>query len=1011
MRCLVVLLAFVAFGACAVSKQAADQDILTKQQNVIQLLQNIGEDIPNQQLQELGINYDIVSNALQYQNPIIVKYYAGVVDAGLVQPKGTVFSSSNGQLRKELSLLYKILMGAKNYQTFLQTAAWARVNVNEGQFVKALIGAVLMRPDTQGIILPPLYEIFPQYHLDSRIIQEAQDIAIQKLGQDIPQQNINLIPVNYSALLDQEEQQLSYYTQDVGLASYYGYLNLVSFILGEEDQQQQQQQPLTQQQYQQQIVGEYLHQVGQGQQNIVGHGAKYLFLHQQLLAHYELNRLTNGLGPIQEITNYNSVQSLYHPHLRTLNGLEFPSRPENLQLQPQKNELIQYVSILEQRLMDAIESGHVITPQGIFLSLYQPQGVNILGSLIEGGGKSVNPRFYGSLQVAARKLLGNVPEVQNIWETPSVLELGQTAVHDPVFYKLYKRIMKLYNKYQESLPSYQWNDLILSGVTIQDVEISQLVTLFNDFFIDLNNAVPQFGQQQQQHQHQQQQQQAQQKILAQLKRLDHKPYQYQINVYSEQAVPNSVVRVFLGPKYDHKRQPISISQGRQYFVQLDQFIHNLQQGQNQILRNSQQAPGLSFDWPSVQEIQEGVQSGITSQGPFYITKPHQIFSFPARLSLPKGQPQGFPLQLLVVVSAPGPLNVPYGPVIPEDSLIYQNQQHQIVSPEQYQQLKQQQSQLPHVSGIQQNVEVLPENWVGQKSQIQYALAKMFGGQSSAQQLKLQYNQMQQGQQIPIPGYQALPYQRLHSGYSPIQQGFSSNWQKYGNQNIQHHVPLYQTVPGVQGVQGVQQPGVVGLQGVVQDVQGVVQDVQGIQQDVNGVRQVVSGVRQVVNGEQQRVSGVQQSVQGLQGMPQGIQQGAVHGVIPGMYSVHGAGQQQIGSHGQHNIPIAYNTQPIQGGWQSQFTSGIVGNVASGQLHAGGFQGIHAQQHTVQDQSVHEHYQNQPISDIIGGAISLDGKPLGFPLDRPLSVSALSVPNIFVKDVLVYHEGQTTNEIVQ
>lgn len=342
----------------------------------------------------------------------------------------------------------------------------------------------------------------------------------------------------------------------------------------DQQQQQQQQQPLTQQQYQQQIVGKYLQQGGQqDQQSTIAHGAQYLYLHQQLLAHYELNRLSNGLGPISEI-NYENVQALYQPHLRGLNGLEFAGRPENLQLQPQKNKLIQSVITLEQRLMDAIDSGNVITPQGAFLSLYQPQGMNILGDLIEGTGRSVNPRYYGSLQAAARKLLGNAPEAQNIWDyTPSALELGQTAVHDPAFYQLFKKVMNLYQQYQQSLPAYQYNDLVLPGVTIQNVDVSQLVTLFSDYYIDLDGVTGQSNQQQQQQQQDQQQEQ-QQNVKAYLKRLDHQPYQYKVMVHSEQNVPSAVVRVFLGPKYDYQGKPISISQSRHLFVQLDQFIQN-----------------------------------------------------------------------------------------------------------------------------------------------------------------------------------------------------------------------------------------------------------------------------------------------------------------------------------------------------------------------------------------------------------------------------------------------------
>ena len=113
------------------------------------------------------------------------------------------------------------------------------------------------------------------------------------------------------------------------------------------------------------------------------------------------------------------------------------------------------------------------------------------------------------------------------------------------------------------MPAYQYNDILLPGVTIQNVQISPLVTLFNDYYVDLEGtAQPQVDQQQQiQQQH----------IKAQVKRLDHKPYEYQITVQSEQNVPSVVVRVYLGPKYDHYGKPISISQHRHQFVELDQF--------------------------------------------------------------------------------------------------------------------------------------------------------------------------------------------------------------------------------------------------------------------------------------------------------------------------------------------------------------------------------------------------------------------------------------------------------
>lgn len=177
-------------------------------------------------------------------------------------------------------------------------------------------------------------------------------------------------------------------------------------------------------------------------------------------------------------------------------------------------------------------------------------------------------RYYGSLQAAARELLGNAPEVQNIYDyTPSVLELGQIAVRDPAFYQLYKKIIHLFKHYQYSLPAYQYNDVLLPGVNIQNVEMSQLVTFFNDYYVDLDCAAVQ-----PEEHHTDRHHESEHHIKGYLKRLDHKPYEYKINVQSERNIPGAVVRVYLGPKHDYEGKPISISEHRHKFVELDQFI-------------------------------------------------------------------------------------------------------------------------------------------------------------------------------------------------------------------------------------------------------------------------------------------------------------------------------------------------------------------------------------------------------------------------------------------------------
>lgn len=62
------------------------------------------------------------------------------------------------------------------------------------------------------------------------------------------------------------------------------------------------------------------------------------------------------------------------------------------------------------------------------------------------------------------------------------------------------------------------------------------------------------------------------------------------------------------------------------------FHFTVQQGQNVIARQSQQAPGQSFDYPSVQDIQQGVNDAVQAQNPFYITE--VIIFFPINNSQP-----------------------------------------------------------------------------------------------------------------------------------------------------------------------------------------------------------------------------------------------------------------------------------------------------------------------------------------------------------------------------------------
>ncbi|XP_033208627.1 hexamerin-like [Belonocnema kinseyi] len=908
----VVFLTLLALGAAVPQlpqQHAADQGLLQKQQDVIYILDNLIGEIRNDHFRAIGQTYDIEGNLQAYENPNLVKYFATAVKTGNVQPKGTVFSPAVNQLRQEFVLLTRIFLGAKDYSTFINTAAWARFYLNEGQFVKAFIFAVLQRPDLQGVILPPTYEILPHYYFDSRVIQEVQNIKSKGFKATNGEQ-VFYIPINYTSHLPASEHKIAYFTEDIGLNNYYEYLQQAAYML---PQLYYSHKTLSG------VFGPHFYE----NNDQIGYGARWYYLHQQLLAHYNLERLTNGLGPIDDL-EYNHFEIPFKPHLSFVNGLEFSGRSNGpIDVTTIRQNLYNYVRTLEKRLFDAIDSGYVSTTSGAFLSLYQPQGYNILGDLIQGTGRSINPRYYGSFVEASKFLLGGTPEFSNIWEyTPAAMDISSTTLRDPAFYVLFKRILGIYKHYQESLPAYQYNDVVLQGVQVQRIDISQLVTYFQDYIVNLENA----GFEGFSEKEQKTSKYGGMDIKGLLKRFDHQPYEYQIYVQSQRSISNAVVRVYLGPKFDHEGLPIDINTNRMDFVELDQFFYDLAEGQNVITRNSRQSSVHSADYPSVDEILHHVESAAHAQSPHFMFEPQQVYGFPSRLSLPKGTYGGFPFQLFVVISA-GKQPLHYGPIIPDYVNSYHSHSYQPVSSAEYEMIVQQPAKAGEGYTM---VEVIPdfeELGVGSNQ-----------GKFHWTELYNKYN-----------GYYAQP--------------------QWYHRQAEYPAYQYSTVSGKREMAG---QGSAGGRG-----SGLLKD-QGVYYG-----QVLSNEQGVHHGHSE-------------GLGAGYESGKYHSMYQG-HNGEGVNGQGQGVYGKGLYGQGYGKQ--QEVYSGAYPSGFYGYVSGIQTQA------------PHDELLQKYHQGLHISEVIGGAISLDGKPLGWPFDRQLGVSVWNAPNIFVSDVYIYHHDVPVTHSVE
>ena len=65
----------------------------------------------------------------------------------------------------------------RTYDDFLSVAVYSRDRMNPNLFIYALSVAILHRPDTKNLPIPPLSEIFPDKFMDGSVFSRAKEEA------------------------------------------------------------------------------------------------------------------------------------------------------------------------------------------------------------------------------------------------------------------------------------------------------------------------------------------------------------------------------------------------------------------------------------------------------------------------------------------------------------------------------------------------------------------------------------------------------------------------------------------------------------------------------------------------------------------------------------------------------------------------------------------------------------------------------------------------------------------
>ncbi|KAM7343703.1 phenoloxidase 2-like [Cochliomyia hominivorax] len=520
--------------------------------------------------------------------------------------------------RRIAGRLIDIFIGMRTVDDLQSVAVYVRDRVNPFLYNYSLSVALLHRPDTKNLDLPSLVQTFPEKYVDSKVFRQIREEAtVVSEGNRMP----IIIPRDYTASDLEPEHRLWYFREDMGLNIHHWHWHLI-------------------------------YPFEASDRSIVAkdrRGELFYYMHQQMIARYNLERFSNNLARVVRFNNFREpIREGYFPKLDSLVASRaWPPRFDNTKISDLRREMDQInldIADMERwrdRIIDAISQGFVIDESGNRIPLDERRGIDILGDVIESSILSPNRGLYGDLHNMGHVFISYAhdPDHRHL---ESVGIMGDAAVdmRDPVFFRWHAFIDDLFQQHKIRLPPYTLPQLQYDGVTIAGIQVvsdggrpNVLSTFWQQSDIDLSRGmdfVPRGN------------------VFARFTHLQYTPFTYTINVNNNSGAQRfGTVRIFLGPKTDERGQQMLFRDQRLFMIELDKFIVTLNPGQNTIRRRSTES--------SITVPFERTFRNLDANRPAAGSAEELEFNFcgcgwPQHMLLPKGLPEGMRCELFVMIS-------------------------------------------------------------------------------------------------------------------------------------------------------------------------------------------------------------------------------------------------------------------------------------------------------------------------------------------------------------------------
>ncbi|XP_046607726.1 phenoloxidase 1-like [Neodiprion virginianus] len=517
--------------------------------------------------------------------------------------------------RKMAARLIEIFMDMPTYDEFLSASVYCRDRVNSNMFIYALSVAILHRPDTKNLPIPPLSEVFPEKFMNGAVCSRAKEEA--NLVPDGCRKPI-VIPKDYTASDLDEEHRVAYFREDLGINLHHWHWHLV---------------------YPVEAAREIVDKDRRGE--------LFYYMHEQIVARYNLERLCNNLPRVQRLINWHEpIPEGYFPKLDCLVASRpWPSRTAGATLKDINRPVnqvkfdIQDLMRWRDRIFNAIHEGAVKDTNDKRIELTESEGINILGNIVEASILSPNRNFYGDMHNMGHLAIAycHDPDYRYL-ECIGVMGDSSTAMRDPVFYRWHAFVDDIFQEHKNTLPPYTTQQIDYQGVQITDVQVvtpNQPTNVFSTFWqqsdLDLSRGLD-FT--------------PRGLVLSRFTHLNHAPFNYRITVINQSSARMGTVRIFMAPDKDERGLPFTFREQRLLMIELDKFTVNLRPGKNIIERRSDESSVTIPFERTFRNLDENRPVGGDSLAQFNFCG----CGWPQHMLIGKGSREGFPVTLFVMVS-------------------------------------------------------------------------------------------------------------------------------------------------------------------------------------------------------------------------------------------------------------------------------------------------------------------------------------------------------------------------